>query len=331
MDIKKLPKIELHCHLDGSLRIETAVELAKKEKIEIESYRYEYVKELLSIGEECTSLDDYLTKFYLPNSLMQSSENLKRIAYELLEDASKENVKYMEVRFAPILHTQNGLTLKEVIKAVVDGIKKAELDFDIKGNAIISCMRSMSLDHVYDSIEAGKDFIGQGVSAIDLAAVENKGFAVDYVDAINLAKGYGYKVTIHAGETGFAENVIDAINLLGAERIGHGFYIYKSKEAYDLVKEKGVTLEVCPKSNIDTKAADSYKNHPFYKYYKDGINISISTDNRTVSNITLSEELESIFNTFDLTLDEYNDIYCRSVKSAFCDDKTKEWLLTFVN
>lgn len=327
MDINNLPKIELHCHLDGSLRVETVIELAKKENIQLDSYDYDYVKNLLTVEEDCDSLDEYLKRFDLPNEVLQTKENLRRASYELLEDAAKDNVKYIEVRFAPIFHIKKGLGLEEIIESVINGIRDAENKYDIKGNVIISCIRGLSLEHVYESIKAGEKYLGKGVVAIDLAASEKEDFAYEYIEAMKIAKEKGFRITIHAGETGFGKNVRDSINLLGAERIGHGVYIYNDEEAYKLVKDNGITLEMCPKSNIDTKAVNSYEDHPIYKYHKDNIKVNLSTDNRTVSNINLNEETSKLIETFKVNIDEYKEIYINSVSAAFCDDETKKMLL----
>ena len=327
MDINNLPKIELHCHLDGSLRVETVIELAKKENIQLDSYDYDYVKNLLTVEEDCDSLDEYLKRFDLPNEVLQTKENLRRASYELLEDAVKDNVKYIEVRFAPIFHTKKGLALEEIIESVIDGIRDAENKYDIKGNVIISCIRGLDLEHVYESINASEKYLGKGVVAIDLAASEREDFAYEYIEAMKIAKEKGFRITIHAGETGFGKNVRDAINLLGAERIGHGVYIFNDVEAYKLVKENGITLEMCPKSNLDTKAVNSYEEHPIYKYHKDNIKVNLSTDNRTVSNINLNQETNKLVETFKVGIDEYKKIYINSVNAAFCDDETKAMLL----
>lgn len=327
MDINNLPKIELHCHLDGSLRVETVIELAKKENIQLDSYDYDYVKNLLTVEEDCDSLDEYLKRFDLPNEVLQTKENLRRASYELLEDAAKDNVKYIEVRFAPIFHIKKGLGLEEIIESVINGIRDAENKYNIKGNVIISCIRGLSLEHVYESIKAGEKYLGKGVVAIDLAASEKEDFAYEYIEAMKIAKEKGFRITIHAGETGFGKNVRDSINLLGAERIGHGVYIYNDEEAYKLVKDNGITLEMCPKSNIDTKAVNSYEDHPIYKYHKDNIKVNLSTDNRTVSNINLNEETSKLIETFKVNIDEYKEIYINSVNAAFCDDETKKMLL----
>lgn len=326
MNLLTLPKIELHCHLDGSLRVETAIELAKKEGIELESYEYDKVKELLVIPEECESLNDYLKRFDLPVSILQRPENLERVAFELMEDANKENVKYIEIRFAPLFHLEKGMTQEEVIASVIKGIRKAEELYDIRGNVILSCLRHHSVDSVYEVIEAGKKFIGKGVVAIDLAGCELENFVKPYEEVMKAAREAGFRVTIHAGETGYGKNVRDAIELLGAERIGHGLFIFNDEEAYNLVKNKGVTLEMCPKSNIDTKGVTKYEEHPIYKYHKDNIKVNLSTDNRTVSNITLTEEFENVDKAFNIDFEDYKKIYLDSVDASFCTDELKEQL-----
>ncbi|MDZ4993553.1 adenosine deaminase [Clostridium perfringens] len=326
MNLLNLPKIELHCHLDGSLRVETAIELAKKEGIELESYEYDKVKKLLVIPEECESLNDYLKRFDLPVSILQRPENLERVAFELMEDANKENVKYIEIRFAPLFHLEKGMTQEKVIASVIKGIRKAEELYDIRGNVILSCLRHHSVDSVYEVIEAGKKFIGKGVVAIDLAGCELENFVKPYEEVMKVAREAGFRVTIHAGETGYGKNVRDAIELLGAERIGHGLFIFNDEEAYNLVKNKGVTLEMCPKSNIDTKGVTKYEEHPIYKYHKDNIKVNLSTDNRTVSNITLTEEFENVDEAFNIDFEDYKKIYLDSVDASFCTDELKEQL-----
>ncbi len=324
--IKKLPKIELHCHLDGSVRVETMIDIAKKEGIKLDSYERCDVEKIVQVPNDCTSLNEYLKRFDLANKVMQSSENIKRITFELLEDAYNENVKYIELRFAPLLHLNGGLTVEEVIQSVIDGIEEAEKRYEIKGNVILSCMRTMSEDDAILVVEEGKKFLNKGVVAIDLAGPEEEGFVDKYKRSIELARNYGYNVTIHAGEAASGQNVIDAINILKAQRIGHGVRIKDMKDAYDLVKESKVTLEMCPTSNIQTKAIECFKDYPLYDFYKDGINLSINTDNRTVSNIDLSNEIEVISNEFNMSNDEYKEIYLNTIDASFAKDSTKDWL-----
>lgn len=323
MNFKILPKIELHCHLDGSVRPETIIEIAKEEGASIPCYNIESIKDMLIAPMECTSLEEYLERFELPIAVMQSKKSLKRIAYELLEDAAKENVKYIEVRFAPLLHIKKGLTLDEIIESVLDGIKAAENSFDIKSNLILSCLRNMPVDTVFQVVEAGKKFLNKGVVAIDLCANEEAGFCERFVEPIALAKEYGYRVTIHAGETGVGENVLHAVKMLGAERIGHGVFIKNCPEAYSIVKNENITLEMCPTSNVQTKAVENLNNHPIYNFHKDEIKVTVNTDNRTVSNTNLTNEYYRLLENFNIAYEDYKELYINSIEASFADLETK--------
>jgi adenosine deaminase len=328
MDFLALPKIELHCHLDGSLRPETIIDIALKEGIHLPSYeRKELQKELIA-PLDCESLDDYLKRFSLPNLVMQSKENLRRITFELFEDATKENVKYMEVRFAPLLHTLKGLDVEEIIQAVVEGMDDAVKRYDIRGNIILSCMRTMSVERAFEVVEKGRKFLGKGVVAIDLCASEEEGFCGRFIEPMALARNYGYRVTIHAGETGVGKNVLEAVELLGAERIGHGVFIKDCPEAYNIVKDRQVVLEMCPTSNVQTKAVGHYREHPIYQFHKDGIKVTINTDNRTVSDTTMTKECRLVNSEFNLSEEDYRQIYINSVEASFADKETKEWCMS---
>lgn len=331
MNIATLPKIELHCHLDGSLRPETIIEIAMREGITLPSFDIEEIQKELIAPLECESLDEYLERFSIPNLVMQSKENLRRITFELFEDAAQENVKYMEVRFAPLLHTAKGLDVEEIIQSVLDGMQDAENQYEIKGNLILSCMRTMSAASAFEVVEKGRKFLGKGVVAIDLCASEEEGFCRRFVEPIALAREYGYRVTIHAGETGIGENVLEAVELLGAERVGHGVFIKDCEEAYNIVMENNVTLEMCPTSNVQTKAVNSFSEHPIYPFHKDGIKVTINTDNRTVSDTTMSNECNIIFNEFNLSEEDYQQIYLNSVEASFADAETKKKLKSYLS
>ncbi|WP_413304019.1 adenosine deaminase [Bacillus sp. 1P10SD] len=330
MNFTTLPKIELHCHLDGSLRAETIIDIAKREGISLPTMDRDEIQQELIAPLDCESLDEYLKRFALPNLVMQSQENLKRITFELFEDAAKENVKYMEVRFAPLLHTAQGLSVEEVIQSVIDGMREAEAQFDIYGNIILSCMRTMSAESAFEVVEKGKQFLGKGVVAIDLCASEEEGFCGDFVEPIALARKYGYRVTIHAGETGVGKNVLEAVEMLGAERIGHGVFIKDCAEAYDVVKEKQVVLEMCPTSNVQTKAVNQYSEHPIHDFHKDGIKVTVNTDNRTVSDTTMAKECSIVFDEFNMSEEDYKKIYLDSVEACFASEETKAKLRKYI-
>ena len=331
MDIKSLPKIELHCHLDGSIRPESVIDIAKKDGIELPTYDLEKIKEQMIAPADCKDLEEYLTKFNLPGLVMQSKENLVRLTYELMEDAASENVKYIEIRFAPQLHTHRGLTVEEVISSVIQGIKTGEKDFSIKGNLILCCMRIFSVERAFEVVEKGREFIGRGVVGIDLCASENHGFCEEFQEPVKLAREYGYRITIHAGETGIGENVSSAIELLGAERIGHGVFIKDCPKAYEMVKKMGITLEMCPTSNVQTRAVGSFYDHPVYRFLKDRIRVTLNTDNRTVSDTSLVKEIDHIYKEFNMTYEEYKKIYHNGVKASFASEKIKEKLMKLMD
>lgn len=330
MNFSKIPKIELHCHLDGSVRPETIIDIAKKDGINIPSFDKEEMKEELIAPLNCESLDDYLKRFSIPNLVMQSKESLKRITFELFEDAAKENVKYMEVRFAPLLHTKMGLSIEEIILSVIEGMKKAEEKFDIHGNIILSCMRTMSVESAFEVVEKGEKFLGKGVVAIDLCASEDEGFCKEFMEPIKLAREYGFRVTIHAGETGIGKNVLEAVKWLGAERIGHGVFIHDCAEAYKIVKQKQVVLEMCPTSNVQTKAVNQISDHPICDFHRDGIKVTVNTDNRTVSNTTMAKECDLVWNEFAMGDGEYKQIYMNSVQASFANEEVKESLKKYL-
>ncbi|WP_108650591.1 adenosine deaminase [Dongshaea marina] len=327
MDYLNLPKIDLHCHLDGSVRPQTIIDLSHEQNLPLPCSTVEEIQSLLVAPQTCQDLDEYLKRFELPLSVMQTKAGIERISYELFEDAARENVKYMEVRFAPLLHTQNGLTPQEIIESVVQGMKRAEKSYDIRGNYILSIMRTMPKDRIHEVLDCGARYLGDGVVAFDLAGSEQPGFCQEFIPYAQYALDKGYRVTIHAGEQGSGQNVEDAIKMLQAERIGHGIGIKGHDSAYQLVKRKAVALETCPTSNVQTKAVDSLANHPVKAFHKDGVQITINTDNRTVSNTTMTDEVRKVVEEFDLSREEYFEIYRCSVEQSFASDAIKQQLL----
>tara|TARA_Y100001956_G_scaffold34060_1_gene33437 strand:+ start:861 stop:1859 length:999 start_codon:yes stop_codon:yes gene_type:complete len=329
MDFLALPKIDLHCHLDGSVRPDTIIDLAKQYNIELPEDR-DAVVQSLTVPEDCKNLDEYLACFSLPLKVMQTEEAIERISFELYEDAALENVKYLEVRFAPILHVNKGLSLDAIIASAVKGMKRAEEKYDIKGNYIMSVLRMFPKDSIKDVIDAGKPYLGKGVVAFDIAGGEKPGFCAEFPEYTQYAIEQGYRVTVHAGEQWHGQNVYDAVAMLDAERIGHGVHIQGNEDAYNIVKEKQVALETCPTSNVQTKCIHKFSDHPISEFKKDGIIVTINTDNRTVSNTTMTNEVKRVCETFDLTKEDYAEIYKYSVESAFASDEVKQHLMGFV-
>ena len=325
-NLKKLPKVELHCHLDGSVRPATILELAKKDGIELPTYNLKDLMTYLQVPDDCPSLKVYLERFALPNAVMQTTGNIYRITTELLADAADDGVKYIEIRFAPRLHMVKGLTFDEIVESVLKAINEAPEKHGIHANLILCCMRHEDVKHSIEVVEAGRKFLGKGVVAVDLAGNEHDFPPELHKDAFDLAKEYGYHITIHAGETGIGENVEKSIQLLHAERIGHGLFCKDVPSSYDLVKSKQIPLEMCPVSNLHTKAVPSYGEHPIGDFYKDDIYVTINTDNMTVSNITQTGEYEHLAKNFDFNEDIFTEIYLKSVEASFASNEVKKHL-----
>lgn len=330
MKLNEVAKIELHCHIDGSIRPSTILDIAIKEKMDIPTHDLGEFLNYVRAPKECNSLNEYLERFGYPNMVMQSKENIERITYEVMEDAHKDNIKYIELRFAPLLHMNKGLSFDEIVESAIKGLLKATDEFDIMGNLILCCMRHEDPSRSIQVVQMAKKYLNKGVVAIDLAGNEHDFAPELHKEAFDLAKEYGFNITIHAGETGRSENIIKSINLLHASRIGHGVNCKDNVEAFNLVKEKAITLEMCPTSNVQTKAVTSYKGHPISDFYKNDIDINISTDNRTVSNITLTDEYEILQDIGFFDLEDYKKIYLNSVNASFASDKIKEKLRLFI-
>lgn len=324
-----MPKIELHCHLDGSMRKETVLEFIEKEGLDTDLYNVDNIEDALIAPADCDSLVTYLKTFKLPLQVLQTYDNLERTAFEIMEDAALENVKYIEIRFAPQLHREKGMSYEEIISSVSDGIKRAEARYQIKGNIILSYLRHESEDEFFEVIEAGRQYLGDKVVAVDLCGAEDKDFCKNFKEAVKYAKLIGYKVTIHAGETGIVENIIEAVDMLNADRIGHGIAMFNDRLVLEMVKSKNIFIECCPNSNVQTKAVKDIKSHPVDFYLNNGIKISLNTDNRTVSNTNMTNEFYTVANNFDWNKSNFWKVYEYSIEASFADADIKKWLIGF--
>lgn len=314
-DIKKLKKIELHIHLDGSVSLDTISKITGNKKDEI--------FHLMVANDKLENLSEYLTKFDLPIKCMQTKENLKLISKELVDYLEKENVIYAEVRFAPIFHTKGNLTLESIVESVLEGLRSNN---NVKTNLILCMMRGMEYEDNIKVIEVAEKYLGKGVCALDLAGAEDRYPLKDYINLFNVAKEKNVPFIIHAGENGGYKEVELAIDI-GAKRIGHGIHSYENLDFLNELKNKDILLEICPTSNIQTNAIDEYKNHPIYNFYKKGIKVCINTDNKTVSNISLNEEYIKLYNTFNFDINDFKIMNLNALKYSFLSEKEKDQIL----
>src|SRR5688572_21002520 len=321
---QKLPKTDLHVHLDGSLRLETLIDLAQKQGIELASFEHDELRRKLHLGENTGSLVEYLRAFETTLKVLQTEEALIRAARELAEDAAAENVRYMEVRYAPMLHTRQGLRLTAVVEAVLEGLWQAKEAHGIESNVIICGIRNISPESSLEMAQLAVAYKGRGVVAFDLAGAEYDHPAKHHLPAFQLVRQNNINVTIHAGEAYGPESIHQAIHDCGAHRIGHGCRLREDGDLLHYVNDHRIALECCPSSNVQTGAVRDLASHPIKLHYDLGLRVTVNTDNRLVTDTTVSKELWLCHKVMQFTLSDLKQLILSSFKSAFLPFHVKQ-------
>ncbi len=325
--LRTMPKVLLHEHLDGVLRPQTIIELAKEECYEgLPSNNPEELAAWFHQGANQGSLAKYLEGFVHTIAVLQTEEALERVAYEQVQDVAQDGVVYLETRFAPVFHTRKGLTHQQVVSAVLKGLERGKKDFGVTSGLIICAMRNMDVS--LEMAELAVDFRERGVVGFDLAGEEGGYPPKKHVDAFHYIQRQNFNITIHAGEGFGKESIWQAIQYCGAHRIGHGTRLIddiaiadgkvaKLGDLAQYVLDKRIPLEICLLSNVQTGAARSLEEHPFKILYAEKFRVTLNTDNRLMSNTTMSKEFVAAADTFGLTLDDFEKITINAMKSAF--------------
>jgi len=325
--IRSIPKADLHCHLDGSLRVDTILDLARTEGIPLPADDHDGIREAVHAGKDCEDLVDYLKAFDITCKVLQSEAALRRVAFELAEDSAAENVRYLEVRYAPILHTVRGLRLDQIVEAVLEGLHEAERRYDIKTGLIICGIRNMTPETSMRIAELAVAFKNRGVVGFDLAGAEYNNPAKLHREAFYLIRNNNINVTIHAGEAYGPESIHQALHHCGAHRIGHGTRLRENGDLLNFVNDHRVPLEICLKSNLQTRTVESMASHPFKFYLDLGLRVTLNTDNRLITDTTVSDEYLLAQRQWDLGVDELRWIMVNGFKSSFLPFREKKHLL----
>lgn len=310
---ESLKKVELHCHLDGSLNPLKVSKWTRKNVSDVE-------KQL--ILQNKGDLNSYLEHFAYPISLLQTKARLKDAAEQLCKDLLNDNVIYAEIRFDPLAHLKKGLNINEVIESVLEGMKLTSL----KSKLILCMKRDRSESENKLVIETAKKYLKKGVCAIDLSGNESLYPTKNFKELFAYAKELGVPFVIHAGETGNYQSIDSAISF-GATRIGHGVKAITNFETMEKLKKNDIPIEVCITSNIDTGIYEDYVDHPIQRLIDSGVNVIISTDNRTLSNTTLTDEYNILNKIFGLTIKDFHDMNVSAIMHSFLSDKEKTELL----
>jgi adenosine deaminase len=327
--LQRLPKVLLHEHLDGVLRPQTIIELAKSNDYDqLPTQNPEELARWFHQGATQGSLPKYLEGFAHTIAVMQTEEALERVAYEQAEDLSRDGVVYFETRFAPLFHTRKGLTHQQVVSAVLKGLERGRNDFGISSGLIICAMRNMTMDVSLEMAELAVDFRQRGVVGFDLAGEEGGYPPKKHIDAFHYIQRQNFNITVHAGEGFGKESIWQAIQYCGAHRIGHGTRlvddiavtdgkVVKLGDLAQYVLDKRIPLEICLLSNVHVGAARSLAEHPFKLFYQEKFRVTLNTDNRLMSNTSMTKEFEAARDTFGLTMDDFEKITINAMKSAF--------------
>jgi adenosine deaminase len=325
-----LPKADLHVHLDGSVRPTTLLELADEQGVALPASDPVALAEHMYV-QDARDLLDYLTRFDVTLSVMQRADALERVAYELAEDAAAENVRYMEVRFSPVLHLQDGLTMGDAVEAPLVGLRRAEAEFGIRTGIIICGIRNMSPHTSMDLARLTVDFKRRGVVAFDLAGAENNNPAKIHRESFYLVGNANIAATIHAGEAYGAPSIHQALHYCNANRIGHGTRLYEDPDLMQYVNDFRIPLEICLTSNVQTRAVERFADHPVRLYYDEGLVVTLNTDNRLMSATSMTEEYWRAHHHLGFTWDELCQVARYGFESAFLPYQEKRRLLAEVD
>ncbi len=312
-----LPKTELHVHLDGSMRLRTLLDLARRYGVDLPARDERGIAEALKLGRPTGSLVEYLRAFDFTLQVLQTEEALCRVAYELAEDAARENVRYMEVRYSPMLHTRRGLRYTDVVESVLEGLGDAEDRFGIKSRLILCGIRNISPEKSLEMAELVVAYKGRGVVGFDLAGAEQNYPAKDHQEAFNLVRKNNVNVTIHAGEAYGPESIAQAIHVCGAHRIGHGCRLREDGDLLHYVIDHRIPLECCPSSNVQTGAVESLERHPMRLYFNLGARVTVNTDNRLITDTSVSRELWLVHAKMGFSVTHIKQLILNGFKSAF--------------
>lgn len=332
--IRKVPKVELHEHLDGGLRPSTIIELAQERDIALPSYNSDELKTWFVRGCKQKSLSLYLETFSVTTAVMQDKEALFRVAKEEVLDLSKENVVYAEIRFAPELHTKKGLNLEEVVTTVLRGLEAGKKETGMEFGLILCAMRNENPALSLEIAELSVAFSDRGVVGFDLAGDECGHPAKKHLEAFNYIRNKNFNITIHAGEAFGLESIWQAIQICHADRIGHGTRIIedmtiengeilKMGSLANYIEDKRIPLEMCLSSNVGTGAVSSYEEHPFPLLFRNHFRVFLCSDNRLMSDTNLTKEMSIAVKEYGFDIRDLEKITINAMKSAFIHHNQK--------
>ncbi len=332
--IKLVPKVELHDHLDGGLRTTTIIELADRFGVSIPSHDPDELATWFARGCVQKSLPLYLETFAVTVAVLQSPEALRRVAREAVEDLAADGVVYAEIRFAPILHTAQGMRMEEIVEAVLEGMDEGRRITGMAFGVILCSLRNQDPALSFEVAKLAVAYRTRGVVGFDLAGDESGHPPKRHLEAFQYIRNQNFNITIHAGEGFGLESIWQAIQMCGAHRIGHGTRliddmaiqgtrIEKMGSLAHFIQDRRIPIEMCLSSNVGTGAAEDFATHPFNVFFHNNFRVFLSVDNRLMSDTTLTREMEIAAMHYNLNLRDLEKITVNAMKSAFIHHNEK--------
>ena len=325
------PKVELHLHLDGSIPPETMFALAEKEQIPLPAATLEEFRTWLKVTSDCSSVNEYLERFELPLQLLQKKENLTLVTESLIDVLAGQGYGLAEIRFAPQLHLRKGLTQRDAVEAVLAGQETGLKKNPSLKTGILLCAMSigpetLNMAENLETVRLTKEYLGKGVVGCDLAGAEGIVPLRNFHPVFDLARELAVPFTCHAGDSQGPDTGLDALDF-GTKRIGHGHHLYDAPELWPRVQENGVTLEICPTSNIQCKTQPSYALHPAKKLFDAGIRVTISTDNMVLAAVTLEDEYDHCVGEMGFAYPDLIRMNLIAAEASFLPEEEKAGLI----
>ena len=320
MDWTKLPKVELHLHLDCSLSYEVVSKIDPS--VTLEQYREEFIA-----PPKCVDLADFLARAPSSYPLMQTEENLHLVTMDLFEQLRDDGLLYAEIRFAPLLHTEQGLTARKAVTIVEAATADAVRNTGVEARIILCTLRFFTTEQSLETVHLVEEFRDTYVAGFDIAADRPGNVIDDHIPAFKYARENDIPFTAHVGETRGVENFWDTVKHFAPTRVGHGVCSIEDPKLVKHIIQHQIHLEACPTSNIQTNCYDTYADHPIDQLYQAGVSIGVNTDARTISNITLSQEYEKLHQTFGWETNDFLTCNQNALKASFISETVQNNLL----
>lgn len=336
--VQRLPKTDLHIHLDGSVRPSTLHELLKEadpaarkraeesirsafgERVDLGRCSEEALRNVVEVGDRAANLEQYLVPFEVTLLVLQQPDFLRRVTKEIVLDAAAQNVRYLELRFAPLLHNQQGVPLKAIMEAVLEGLKEGEeTSPSTIETGLIVCGMRQDVKGTIVAAELAAMFKDLGVLAFDIAGPERNNPPDNHLEAFKIIQNHMLRVTVHAGEGYGPRSIRSAIYDVVANRLGHGTRVYQDGDLFRYVVNMRMPLEMCLSSNVHTRTVHSYETHPLIDYLRRGVRVTINTDNTLISSTTINDEYVKVWKYLGATKGELKAIALNGFNSSFQD------------